>query len=70
MEKPILVTGGHRSGSTWVGKVISTSPNIFYFHEPLHKSKIPILFKGTDPVWFPFINKENEQIYLEGYKQL
>ena len=33
--KPILVTGSHRSGSTWVGKMLATSPSVNYIHEPL-----------------------------------
>ncbi len=36
MKKPILVTGSHRSGSTWVGKVLSQSPDVFYIHEPFN----------------------------------
>lgn len=31
---PILVSGSHRSGTTWVGKILSTAPGSFYLHEP------------------------------------
>lgn len=36
IPKPILVTGSHRSGSTWIGKVIASAPNTLYVHEPFN----------------------------------
>lgn len=33
---PILVTGGHRSGTTWVGQVLAQAPGAFYVHEPFN----------------------------------
>lgn len=35
-SRPILVTGSHRSGSTWVGRMIAKSPTIRYIHEPFN----------------------------------
>ena len=32
----VLITGTHRSGSTWVGDIISSSHRIQYIQEPLH----------------------------------
>lgn len=31
---PVLVTGTHRSGTTWVGQMLSISPELYYIHEP------------------------------------
>lgn len=31
---PILVTGTHRSGTTWVGEMLCLSPGAYYVHEP------------------------------------
>ena len=39
MQKKILVTGSHRSGSTWTGKVISQSNNVRYVREPFNMSE-------------------------------
>ena len=36
MKKHILVTGSHRSGTTFVGKVISEPKRIRYIHEPFN----------------------------------
>ena len=32
--KPILVTGAHRSGTTWAGKMLVLAPGVAYLHEP------------------------------------
>jgi hypothetical protein len=32
--RPILVTGTHRSGTTWVGEMLALSPTVHYVHEP------------------------------------
>lgn len=34
MDRPILVTGTHRSGTTWVGRMLALSPTVRYIHEP------------------------------------
>jgi len=36
--KHILITGTHRSGTTWVGKTVSLSSNIRYIEEPFNVS--------------------------------
>ncbi|OQX77600.1 MAG: hypothetical protein B6D61_06915 [Bacteroidetes bacterium 4484_249] len=35
-KKPIIVTGAHRSGTTWVGQMIALDKNIRYIHEPFN----------------------------------
>jgi hypothetical protein len=34
--RPIVVTGTHRAGTTWVGEMISKSPEVTYIHEPFN----------------------------------
>lgn len=36
MKKMILVTGSHRSGTTWTGKVIASAHKIRYVYEPFN----------------------------------
>jgi hypothetical protein len=62
-RRPILVTGAHRSGTTWVGKTIAASPSIGYIDEPFS----PILRHYNPGVcnvnydfWWMYITKENE----------
>jgi len=33
---PILVTGSHRSGTTWIGRTVSQHPQVRYEHEPFN----------------------------------
>ena len=40
----VLVTGAHRSGTTWVGKVLSHSPQFGYLHEPFNLIEQPEIF--------------------------
>ncbi|MCF8233846.1 MAG: hypothetical protein K9G67_15655 [Bacteroidales bacterium] len=35
-KKEILVTGAHRSGTTWVGHVMREAPEVHYIHEPFN----------------------------------
>ncbi|HEX2027137.1 MAG TPA: sulfotransferase [Nitriliruptorales bacterium] len=34
--RPVLVTGTHRSGSTWIGGMLALSPRVHYVHEPFN----------------------------------
>jgi hypothetical protein len=54
-DEPILVTGGARSGTTWVGHTIAKSPSIRYVHEPFNISS-PMCFCGTKfDYWYYYI---------------
>jgi hypothetical protein len=62
-KKPILVTGSHRSGSTWVGKVIASSNSVSYIHEPFNLGCSPGICRVKFPFWFTYVNAENEEEY-------
>jgi hypothetical protein len=47
MADPILVTGAHRSGTTWVGKMLCAGGEAFYIHEPFNN------IRQSGPVWVP-----------------
>lgn len=67
--QPILVTGAPRSGTTWVGKMISASPRVGYIPEPLNYNWGKRLHPGmcTAPVkhWFHYICEHNAQAFIE-----
>ena len=63
--KPILITGSHRSGSTWTGRMIALSPSVAYIHEPFHLHHRPGICKAKFDYWFQYICDENESLYLE-----
>lgn len=60
MEKnPILVTGSHRSGSTWVGKMLSLSPKVSYIHEPFNPGYPPNAH--TFKYWFQYVRNDDPE---------
>lgn len=61
IHKPILVTGSHRSGSTWVGRMIAQSPSVGYIHEPFNIGLPPgIGIVSTKfNYWFTYLCSEN-----------
>lgn len=64
-SKPILVTGAHRSGTTWVGKMIAASPRVYYIQEPFNVDYPPR--PGISRIrmhdWFTYISEENANSY-------
>jgi len=69
MTKPILVTGGHRFGTTWVGRILSASKNLVYVGEPFNVGK-SMSFGIKLPYWFTYISNENEKLYYESIKNI
>jgi hypothetical protein len=61
---PILVTGSHRSGSTWVGEMLAGAPEVAYIHEPFSVLHRPGVCDATFRHWFPYICEENEAAYI------
>jgi Sulfotransferase family len=57
--KPILVTGAHRSGTTWVGKMLALAPGVGYVHEPFN----PRFSAGAFDRYFTVVTQENEARY-------
>jgi hypothetical protein len=62
--RPILITGSHRSGTTWVGTVIGKSEDVCYIPEPFNKLTGPGICNIGFDYWFPYVTEENEKDYL------
>ena len=70
--KPVLVTGSHRSGTTWVGRVLATSPCHFYVHEPFnidYPCKRSIIDCHFD-TWFKYLTDSDSTQYREPFSRL
>jgi hypothetical protein len=69
LGKALLVTGSHRSGTTWVGKMIASSPSVGYIHEPFNPEHEPGICTAKFPYWFTYVTEENEAPYYEALKR-
>jgi hypothetical protein len=67
---PILVTGVHRSGTTWVGKMLTASGEAAYISEPLNVWHRRGVLAVDIPHWYFYLCEENESQYLPAFRQL
>jgi Sulfotransferase family len=66
---PILVTGAHRTGTTWVGKMLAASRQAGYISEPLNLWHRPGVLRAPVQHWYTYICSENEQVYLPALRE-
>ena len=66
---PILVTGAHRTGTTWVGKMLAASRQTAYLSEPLNLWHRPGVLRTPLQHWYTYICAENEQAYLPALQE-
>jgi len=64
MNEPILITGSHRSGTTWVGNIIRNLPRIYYLHEPLTPNSITRGLFNTE-IWYKYYDPKKEYENIE-----
>lgn len=55
----VLITGSHRSGTTWVGKMIAHAPRTCYLHEPFKPGWDPPYVWTRFPKYFYHLNDRN-----------
>lgn len=55
----VLVTGSHRSGTTWVGRMLAAAPRTCYLHEPFKPRWDPPYVWTHFDQWFMYLNDEN-----------
>ena len=68
-KKPILVTGAHRSGTTWVGKMLAADPQVAYISEPLNFWHRPGVMRTATPHWYTYICEDNEAEYISALRE-
>jgi hypothetical protein len=59
MVNPILVTGSHRSGTTWVGKMLAESPGMAYLQEPMNPGHRRGECRADFGAWFPVLDEQS-----------
>jgi len=67
---PILVTGTHRSGTTWIGKMLAADASTAYISEPLNVLHRPGVLRAKVAHWYKYICEDNQDEYLPAFKEL
>ncbi len=62
--RPILVTGAHRTGTTWVGKMLAASGQAAYISEPLNVWHRTGVMRTPTRYWYTYICPRNEADYV------
>ena len=70
VQAPILVTGAHRTGTTWVGKMLAASPQVAYISEPLNVWHRPGVLRAPVSKWYTLICEENEAQYVPAFREM
>lgn len=70
VSHPILVTGTHRSGTTWVGKMLAADASTAYISEPLNKLHRPGVLRAKVNHWYQYVCKDNENEFLPSFREL
>jgi len=69
VSAPILVTGAHRSGTTWVGKMLALAPGTGYVHEPFSPLTAPGISSAPFERFFTCVTAENAPRYEPGLER-
>lgn len=55
-QRGILVTGAHRSGSTWVGRMLAHSHEVQYIHEPFNLKCRRGICRANFEQWYSYVD--------------
>lgn len=62
-KNPILVTGSHRSGSTWVGRMLALDPSVGFIMEPFNLNHRPGICRARFDYWFQHLSATDGERY-------
>jgi hypothetical protein len=65
---PVLVTGMHRSGTSWLGRMLCAGGDFIYVPEPLSPLNRQTILKARVSRWFTYISDESESCFLDYYR--
>jgi hypothetical protein len=67
---PILVTGAHRAGTTWVGKTLAMAPGVAYIHEPFNLKHRPGVCNIPINKWYTYISEQNSKQFYDPIEKM
>jgi hypothetical protein len=65
--KPILITGSHRSGSTWLASMLALSEDTLIAHEPFNIEPWAFALDGLARYWFTYAPALPQDAALEAF---
>ena len=65
----LLVTGIHRSGTTWIGKMLAAAGGLTYANEPLNVIHRQGVLGMEIKHWYTYIIEENKSQYLPAFSE-
>ena len=69
-KPPILVTGSHRSGTTWAGQMLCLSPHTAYVHEPFNID-LPFGPLATRPAnWYHRVTEHEASLFETAFRDV
>ncbi len=68
LRQPLLVTGAHRSGTTWVGTMLAASGRYAYVSEPLNVWHRQGVLHAPVAHWYTYICEDNQDQFLVAYQ--
>src|ERR687884_126981 len=67
-RSPVLVTGMHRSGTSWVGSMLCAGGELVNIGEPLNVLNRQTIFPKRVDLWYAHVTEENEAGFLPYYR--
>jgi hypothetical protein len=67
---PILVTGSHRSGTTWAARTLHASGVTGYIDEAFNPGRKPSWLSVRPEHWYQHIDRSNESLFVPAVSQL
>jgi len=69
VKRPIVVTGSHRSGTTWTGRMLALASGVGYMHEPLNPARLPSWSDPPTRYWYVYVTRQNEHLYRPTFER-
>lgn len=69
-QNPIIIVGAHRSGTTFIGNMVSFSDEVSYIRDPFAKYRRAGLFQLRPKNYFTYITDENGQEYYDTFQKM
>ena len=68
-NSPILVTGAHRSGTTFTGEILALARGVGYIYEPFNLRQRPAVSSARFEHWFEYVTEDSADRYAPALRR-